>query len=38
MLILLFDVYGEYNTALSDISKAPNMGYKNLTTKLDLSG
>ncbi|NLL01840.1 MAG: DUF87 domain-containing protein [Mollicutes bacterium] len=35
--IVLFDVYGEYNTALSDISKTPNMGYKNLTTKLDLS-
>lgn len=35
--IVLFDVYGEYNTALSDISKTPNMGYKNLTTKLDFS-
>ncbi len=35
--IVLFDVYGEYNSALADISKIPNMGYKNLTTKLDLS-
>lgn len=35
--IVLFDVYGEYNTALAGISKIPNMGYKNLTTKLDLS-
>ncbi len=35
--IVLFDVYGEYNTALNDINKIPNMGYKNYTTKLDLS-
>ncbi len=35
--IVLFDVYGEYNSALSDINKLPNMGYKNFTTKLDFS-
>ena len=35
--IILFDVYGEYNTALNNINNIPNMGYKNLTTKLDFS-
>ena len=35
--LVLFDVYGEYNTALSDINKLPNMGYKNFTTNLDMS-
>ena len=35
--MILFDVYGEYNSALNDINKLPGMGYKNFTTKLDLS-
>lgn len=35
--IILFDVYGEYNSALNEINKLPNMGYKNFTTKLDFS-
>ncbi|MDD4795689.1 MAG: DUF87 domain-containing protein [Bacilli bacterium] len=35
--IVLFDVYGEYNTAFQDLNKIPGIGYKNLTTKLDFS-
>lgn len=35
--IVLFDVYGEYNSALEDINRLPGMGYKHFTTKLDLS-
>src|SRR5574344_332498 len=35
--IVLFDVYGEYNTALENINKLPGMGYKHFTTKLDFS-
>lgn len=33
--IVLFDVYGEYNPALNDINKIPNMGYQYYTTKID---
>jgi len=35
--MVLFDVYGEYNSALDPINRLPNLGYKNFTTKLDLS-
>ena len=35
--LVLFDVYGEYNTALMDINRIPNMGYAYYTSKLDLS-
>jgi len=35
--IVLFDVYGEYNTAFQNLNKIPGMGYKNFTTKLDFS-
>ena len=35
--LVLFDVYGEYNSAFSNLNTLPNMGYKNYTTKLDLS-
>ena len=35
--MILFDVYGEYNTALQDINNIPGMGYKNYTTRLDLT-
>lgn len=30
--IVLFDVYGEYNSALNDINKLPNIGFKYYTT------
>ena len=30
--VVMFDVYGEYNSALSSINNLPNMGYKYLTT------
>ena len=35
--IVLFDVYGEYKHALSHLNDMDGMGYKNLTSKLDLS-
>lgn len=35
--IVLFDVYGEYKHALSHLNDIDGMGYKNLTSKLDLS-
>ncbi len=33
--IVLFDVYGEYNSALSKINGLPNMGYKYYTTSME---
>ena len=36
--IVLFDVYGEYNSALSNINKLPGMGYKYFTTKMGVDG
>ncbi|MDO4341876.1 MAG: DUF87 domain-containing protein [bacterium] len=35
--IVLFDVYGEYKHALSGLNNISGMGYKNLTSKLDMS-
>ena len=35
--IVLFDVYGEYKHALSSLNNQAGMGYKNLTSKLDMS-
>lgn len=35
--IVLFDVYGEYKHALSGLNNQAGMGYKNLTSKLDMS-
>ena len=35
--IVLFDVYGEYKHALSELNNQAGMGYKNLTSKLDMS-
>ena len=35
--IVLFDVYGEYNSALEGINRIPELGYKHYTTKLDFS-
>ena len=35
--IVLFDVYGEYKHALSHLNDIDGMGYKNLTSKWDLS-
>ena len=35
--IVLFDVYGEYKHALSGLNNQVGMGYKNLTSKLDMS-
>ncbi len=32
--IVLFDVYGEYHQAFSEINKVPKLNYKSLTTKL----
>ena len=34
--LVLFDVYGEYNSALSKINNLPNMGYKYFTTNLEI--
>ena len=36
--LVLFDVYGEYNTALNDINKLPGMGYKYFTTNTAVGG
>jgi uncharacterized protein len=35
--IVLFDVYGEYNTALEGINRLPGLGFKHYSTKLDYS-
>ena len=35
--LVLFDVYGEYNTAFQDLNKIPGISYNNLTTNLDFS-
>jgi len=34
---VLFDVYGEYNSALNKINNLPNMGYKHFTTQLNVN-
>lgn len=36
--IVLFDVYGEYNSALNDINKLTNVGFKSYTTNKTLVG
>lgn len=36
--LVLFDAYGEYNSALNDINKIPGMGYKYFTTDTSLGG
>lgn len=36
--LVLFDVYGEYNSALGNINNLPGMGYKYFTTNLEMSG
>ncbi len=35
--IVLFDVYGEYNKAFNALNKIDGMGFKNYSTKIDLS-
>ena len=35
--LVLFDVYGEYNSALSKINELPGMGYKYFTSNLNFS-
>ena len=35
--LVLFDVYGEYNTALSGINKINDLGYRNFSTNLTAS-
>ena len=35
--IVLFDVYGEYNKAFSNLNNIDGMGFKNYSTKVDLS-
>ena len=35
--IVLFDVYGEYNKAFSSLNKIEGMGFKNYSSKVDLS-
>ena len=35
--VVLFDVYGEYNSALNKINEVPGMGYKYFTTDTDKS-
>ncbi len=36
--IVLFDAYGEYNNALSNINNLPQMGYKYFTTNVQSNG
>ena len=35
--IILFDVYGEYNSALNTLNNLSGIGYKNFSTKLDFT-
>lgn len=35
--IILFDVYGEYNSALNVLNNLPGIGYKSYSTKLDFT-
>ena len=35
--IALFDVYGEYNNAFKNLNNFPDMGFKNYSTKVDLT-
>ena len=36
--LVLFDVYGEYNSALNNINNLPNMGYRYFTTNTEVGG
>ena len=35
--IIMFDVYGEYNSALNSLNNLPNIGYKSFSSNLDFS-
>ena len=36
--LVLFDVYGEYNSALNNVNNLPGMGYKYFTTNTEMGG